>query len=251
MTRLHFVLLLVGALVLGACGKATEPPPPPPPPDPPQPVSKVIGSEGGVVSGEGYESWRFALTVPQDARADAATITVTPLETLDGFDFSEQLTLQVCLGEFSPCTLGLGAPVTIVPDLRGTWYGTGTLYAHDCRSDDDDGQLDFSNWQATFTQSISAQQPPQSDFRADFTGSGIGVRLLAPLVGTMGSLGEMQGTAAYQNPAGTTGGEATFQGGFDVFEEGYETVILDFDFHDTRGDTCVGTGRVTFRKLGT
>lgn len=182
--------------------------------------------------------------IPDAANSARAEVGRKPTSSYIG-----STTIRACFGELYPCELGIEAPVTVVPDVRGTWYGVGWLTAQGCRDDEDNGFLMFSNWQATFTQSISLSNPPASDITAAFSGTAIGVRVLAPLVGTLGPWGALTGSADYHSASGLEAGSTTFQGHFDVLAEGYETVVLDFTFRDTKGDTCTGTGRVTFRKV--
>ena len=56
----------------------------------------------------------------------------------------------------------------------------------------------------------------------------------------------MSGAASYTS--GDAGGGASFQGGFDVLAPGFESVVLDFTYQDAYGDTCTGSGRVTFKR---
>jgi len=146
--------------------------------------------------------------------------------------------LSACVtepGHFPQCP---AATFYVVPDIRGRWRGTGAFQATGCQDPEDDGVYLIPDWSISFTQAL-VPGTRESTIAGAFSGSGIGDRVFGPLIGIMGEHGSIVGDAAYAGSQGS--GSATFTG-----TPGPLEVRLDFAFHDTAGDTCSGTGTVTF-----
>jgi hypothetical protein len=176
----------------------------------------------------------YVVVTPHALDPSAATV-----QTFDGQIGTA--TVVACLGELYPCDVRASIEVKVVPNLRGTWYGSGWQTAESCTDPEDDGTYAFDDWVAVFTQSLDPQIAPFSDFSAQLSGSGIGDYIQGPLEGTMSDAGAIAGSALYSS--GTAGGSATFQG-----YRSSSAISLDYSYRDSFGDSCRGTGSVTFRR---
>lgn len=193
-------------------------------------------------------SWDFPVwagTVIPDP-ANSARATVRAHDNLLG-----TATISACLRASQVhfaglCYLSIEATVTFVPDLRGTWYGTGWFAATGCKDDEDDGIRQFNNWVVSFTQTLDPLNLPASHLTGTFSGGGIGVKNLGTLNGTLGAVWDLSGTAVYSSSK--AGGSAVFQGAIGGWLPGFEELSLDFTYQDTYGDTCSGDGGVTFTR---
>ena len=180
------------------------------------------------------------LVAPSATSSSRATVQRAPATT-----FAGSTVIRACVDDPVACPLQAQARVDVVPDLRGTWFGTGSFNAAGCSDPEDDGVYPIGDWLASFTQTVDPANAPVSNLTAALSGSGIGVRNVGSLSGTLNA---SQISAAASYVGGGAGGNVTFSGPFEAPAVGFEALVLSFAYQDTFGDTCRGTGQVTFRR---